>query len=253
MEYIDKKVALVTGASRGIGAAIATHLAECGAHVVLAARTKQAVDENVRAIAAKGGVVRGIECDVSDYDQVAGAVDFCVNTFGSIDILVNNAGTIDPISRMSESDPNAWSKAVDINYKGVYFGMRSALPYMEKQSCGTIINLSSGAAQSVLEGWSHYCSTKAAAKRLTECAHKEMHDKGIRIVGLSPGTVVTDMMDKIRKSGINPVSQLDPSVHISPEWVARAVAFLCTPAADEFLGTDFSIKTEEGRKLVGLI
>lgn len=253
MTSIERKVALVTGASQGIGAAVAAHLAKCGAHVVLVARSKDTIDANVNTIIAAGGVAEGVSCDVSDYAQVKDAVDFCVEKHGSIDIVVNNAGTIDPISRMTDSDPEVWSKAVDINYKGVYFSLRAALPHMEKQGSGTIVNLSSGAANSALEGWSHYCSTKAAAKKLTECAHKEMHEKGIRVVGLSPGTVMTDMMDKIKKSGINAVSQLDPSVHISPEWVARAVAFLCTPAADEFLGTDFSIKTEEGRKLVGLI
>ena len=114
------------------------------------------------------------------------------------------------------------------------------------------MNISSGAANSALEGWSHYCTTKAAAKKLTECAHKEVGDRGIRVVGLSPGTVATDMMAAIKTSGINPVSQLSWSSHIPPEWAAEAIAYLCGPGGAEFAGTDFSIKTEEGRKLVGL-
>ena len=252
MANLHQKVALVTGASRGIGAAIANHLSECGATVVLAARSKDEVDKNVEKIVSAGGKARSFVCDVSKYSNVQNAVDFCVSQYGSIDILVNNAGTIDPIARISDSDPDAWCDAVDINYKGVYFGLRAALPYMEKQRSGTIINISSGAANSALEGWSHYCSTKAAAKKLTECAHNEVKDKGVRVVGLSPGTVATDMMAKIKSSGVNPVSQLDWSVHITPEWVAKTAAYLCQPESDEFLGTDFSIKTEEGRKLVGL-
>ncbi len=168
------------------------------------------------------------------------------------DILVNNAGTIDPIAHIADSDPCAWNRAVDVNYRGVYHGLRAAIPVMTKQKAGVIVNISSGAANSALEGWSHYCSTKAAAKKLTECAHKECYPLGIRIVGLSPGTVATEMIEKITASGINPVSKLDPSVHIPPEWAAEAVAFLCTDAGDEFAGTDFSIKTDVGRRRVGL-
>jgi NAD(P)-dependent dehydrogenase (short-subunit alcohol dehydrogenase family) len=85
---------------------------------------------------------------------------------------------------------------------------------MERQKSGVIINISSGAATSALEGWSHYCSSKAAALMLTKSIHKEVADKGIRAIGLSPGTVATDMQVKIKASGINPVSQLDPAVHI---------------------------------------
>ena len=250
---LQNKVALVTGASRGIGAAIAAHLANCGAQVVLAARSKDAIDTQAKEITSAGHQADAIACDVSDYADVRRAVEFCVENHGSIDILVNNAGSIDPIARITDSDPDIWSNTVDINYKSVYFSMRAALPHMEKQGSGTIINMSSGAANSALEGWSQYCSAKAAAKKLTECAHKEMHDKGIRVVGLSPGTVATDMMAKIKDSGVNPVSQIDWSQHISPEWVARAVAYLCTPDSDEFLGTDFSIKTDEGRRRAGLI
>ena len=172
--------------------------------------------------------------------------------FGRLDILVNNAGMIDPIARISDSDPDNWSRAVETNIKGVYHGLRAALPVMEARGSGVIVNMSSGAANSALEGWSHYCSTKAAAKKLTECAHREVGDRGVRVVGLSPGTVATDMMAKIRASGVNPVSRLDWSAHIPPDWVAEAVAFLCGPDGASFAGTDFSIKTDEGRQLVGL-
>lgn len=123
---------------------------------------------------------------------------------------------------------------------------------MEAAGGGIIVNISSGAANSALEGWSHYCSTKSAAKKLTECAHREVGDRGIRVVGLSPGTVATEIMSKVKASGINPVSQLDPSSHIPPDWAAKAVLFLCGPGGEPFAGTDFSIKTEDGRRLVGL-
>jgi 3-oxoacyl-[acyl-carrier protein] reductase len=137
--------------------------------------------------------------------------------------------------------------------KGVYHGLRAAIPVMLAQGGGIVVNISSGAATSALEGWSHYCATKAAVLMLTRCADKEYGDKGIRVVGLSPGTVATDMQVAIKASGINPVSQLEPSVHISPDWPARAVAWLCTEEAAEFAGTDFSLKTEENRRRVGLV
>ena len=130
--------------------------------------------------------------------------------------------------------------------------MRATIPYMVSAGGGVVINMSSGAANSALPGWSHYCSTKAAVKKLTEVAHRELHDKNIHVIGLSPGTVATDMMLKIRDSKINAVSDLDWSNHIPAEWAAKAVAFLCGPEGTEFAGTDFSIKTEEGRERVGL-
>ncbi len=120
---------------------------------------------------------------------------------------------------------------------------------MQAQGEGIIINISSGAANSFLEGWSHYCATKAAVLRLTGVAHAA---DGITVVGLSPGTVATDMQVSIEESGINPVSKLDPSVHIPAEWVAQAIAYLCGPEAKEYAGTDFSLTTNEGREAVGL-
>lgn len=252
MTHLKDKTAVITGASKGIGAATARHLAAHGAKVVLAARSLEAIENLALDIATKGGRASALACDVSDPDAVARLVQRAQDHFGSVDILVNNAGLIDPISRIAESDPQAWSAAIDVNIKGVYHGLRYAIPLMCAQGAGTIINISSGAANSFLEGWSHYCASKAAVLRLTGIAHKEYADQGLRVVGLSPGTVATDMQVAIKASGINPVSQLDPSVHIPPEWVAQAIAWLCTPQADAHLGTDFSLKTNEGRAAVGL-
>ncbi len=142
---------------------------------------------------------------------------------------------------------------MDINVNGVYFGMRADIPIMLKQGHGTIINMSSGAANSALEGWSHYCSTKAAVLSLTGCAHKEYGEKGIRIVGLSPGTVATDMQNAIRSSGINPVSRLAASAHIPPEWPAKAIAWLAGPAGREFAGEEVALRDEDIRRRIGLI
>lgn len=252
MDHLKGKTAVITGASRGIGEATAYNLAKHGVNVVLAARSSEAIAQISQNIRKDGGKAGAFACDVSDYTAVSSLMAYAKETFGSVDILVNNAGLIDPIARIADSDPQAWGNIVDVNVKGVYHGLRYAIPIMLEQGAGTIINISSGAANSALEGWSHYCATKAAVLRLTGVAHKEYASGGLRVVGLSPGTVATDMQVAIKTSGINPVSQLDPSAHIPPEWVAQAIAFLCGPDGGEFAGNDFSLKTEEGRERVGL-
>ena len=250
-QRIDKTV-VITGASRGIGAATARHLAAKGARVVLGARTTDQIDTIAKDIVADGGAAKAVACDVTDYAQVQSLISTAKSAFGTVDVLINNAGLINPITRLGDSDPQIWGHIIDANYKGVYHGIHAALPEMLAQGNGTIINISSGAATSALEGWSHYCSSKAAVLSLTRCADKEYRDHGITVVGLSPGTVATDMQVSIRASGLNPVSQLDPSVHIPADWVAQAIAMLCTPMAEAFAGTDFSLKTEDGRKIAGL-
>lgn len=252
MTDMTGKTVIITGASRGIGAATARHLAEQGAKVVLAARSADAIARIARELADAGHQAIAVACDVSDLASVRALVATAVKSFGTLDVLVNNAAVLDPIARLADGDPAEWAKGVDINYKGVFYGLHAAIPVMEGAGGGTIINISSGAAHGALEGWSMYCSTKAAVYSLTRCADVEYRDRGIRVMGLSPGTVATDMQVAIKASGINPVSQLDPSVHIPPVWVAQAIAFLCGPGGDAYLGTDFSLKTDEGRAAVGL-
>ena len=250
---LSGQVALVTGASRGIGEAGARSLAKHGAKVVLAARSHGDIDRIASEIVANGGDAKAITCDVASYEDVAKAVQFCIDTYGGIDVLVNNAGVIEPISRIESSDPGAWGHVIDINVKGVYHGLRAVAPHMLEKGSGTIVNISSGAAVGALEGWSQYCSSKAAALSLTRCGDKEFGDKGLRVVGLSPGTVATQMQVDIKASGINPVSQLDPAVHIPAEWVGEAICWLCTDAGDAYRGIDCSLRDEDVRKAVGVI
>jgi NAD(P)-dependent dehydrogenase (short-subunit alcohol dehydrogenase family) len=241
---------LITGASRGIGAAAARVFAEAGANVVLAARSRSEID----AIASEiGDSARAIACDVSRFGDVQAAVDLCVSTFGRIDVLIGNAGVIDPIGPLDTLDPDAWGTVIDINLKGVFYGMRAALPVMKTAGKGTIITISSGAASNALEGWSHYCSSKAGAAMLTRCADRENRNSGVRIMGLSPGTVATEMQRDIKASGINPVSQLDWDDHIPADWPAKALLWMCSPDADEFIGAEISLRQEDIRRRVGLI
>ncbi len=249
---LTDKTILVTGASRGIGEATARYFAAKGANVVMMARSSAALERIASDIRGSGGSVSVCTGDVAVYNDVEAAVASTVETFGGLDILLNNAGVIDPIARLADSDPDEWDKVVDINVKGVYHGLRAAIPAMLARGGGTVINISSGAATNALEGWSHYCCTKAAVLSLTACADKEYGGQGIRVVGLSPGTVATEMQVSIKASGINPVSQLDPSVHIPADWVAQGVAYLVGDGGAAYAGRDFSLKTDEGRQAVGL-
>lgn len=247
--HLNGKTVLITGASRGIGAATARYLAARGANVALVARSGDAVEQIATEIGPKA---IGIACDVSNWAQAANAVAHAEAVFGRVDVLINNAGLIDPISRIEDADPLDWGKVMDVNVKGAFHMLRAVVPGMLTQGQGLVINISSGAATSALEGWSHYCASKAALLSLTRCAHKELSPKGVNIVGLSPGTVATNMQRAIQSSGINPVSKLDWEAHIPADWVAQAIAWLTTDAARVYDGEDFSLKKNEGRKAVGL-
>lgn len=241
------KTVVITGASRGIGAAAAREFASLGARVVLLARSHDAIAELAGEI---GENALAVTCDVARYWEVEAACNAAVDTFGSLDVLINNAGVIEPVARIEDSDPQDWGQVIDINLKGTFNGMHAALAHMGKG--GTIIGISSGAATNPLEGWSHYCASKAAALMLTRALHKEMGDRGIRALGLSPGTVATQMQVEIKATGMNPVAALDWSDHIPPEWPARTLAWMCTEAADPYLGGDISLRDESIRRAVGL-
>ena len=250
MGMLDGKTMMVTGASRGIGAAAARVFAEAGANVCLLARSRNEIAEIAGQIGQKA---LAIPCDVSRFWEVEAAVRACVDTFGRLDILINNAGVIEPIESLMVATPDAWGHVIDINVKGVFHGMRAALPVMVAEGGGTILTVSSGAAHNALEGWSAYCSSKAAAAMLTKCAHKEGAAHGIRAIGLSPGTVATRMQREIKASGVNPVSELDWESHIPADWPARALLWMCSSDADAFLGEEISLRDEEIRRRVGLI
>ena len=251
MKNVDMsgKTVLITGASRGIGQAAAYAFAQAGANVALLARS---IDEIAQTAGDIGDIALAIPCDVSRHAEVEAAVAATANAFGGIDVLVGNAGMVAPIGHLADTDPEDWSHAIDVNLKGVYYGMHAVLPGMIAQGHGTILTVSSGAAHSPVEGWSAYCSAKAGAYMLTRAFDSETRAKGLRVMGLSPGTVATQMQREIKASGINPVSKLDWSDHIPPEWPAKALVWMCTPEADAYLGMDVVLREQSIRDLVGL-
>jgi len=247
---MTNKVVLITGASRGIGAAAAREFAAQGGKVALLARSSDAINALADEL---GDVAIAVPCDVADYAAVVDAIAQTEAAFGPLDVFIGNAGLLDPISHLADADPDTWGTTIDVNLKGVFNGMRAAMPRMIERGTGTIITISSGAAHGPVEAWSAYCASKAGAFMLTRCADAEARDKGLRILGLSPGTVATDMQRNIKASGINPVSQLEWSDHIPPEWPAKTLVWMCGADADRYLGQDVSLRDDSIRARVGLI
>lgn len=252
MPGLAGKVAIVTGASRGIGAAAALALGEAGASVVLAARTTAQAEANARQINAAGGKAAAIACDVSDYAACQRLVQETTERFGPPDVLVNNAGVIEPISMVGEADPAEWARSIEINLIGAYYVIRAVLPGMIERGHGDIINVSSGAAHRPLEGWSAYCAGKAGLAMLTRSIDLEHRAAGIRVFGFQPGTTDTDMQVTIRASGINMVSRI-PREQLTPvAHPARAIVYLCSEEADDLAGKEFALGNDDFRRRIGL-
>jgi NAD(P)-dependent dehydrogenase (short-subunit alcohol dehydrogenase family) len=246
---LQGKIALVTGASRGLGEGVARALAQDGAAVMLLARDGDLARTVAGEIVAEGGKAEALACDVSDYLSVERAVADTRQRLGGLDILVNNAGVIEPIAEIAASDAAIWARNIQINLIGAYYVVRAVLDGM-LQGGGTIINVSSGAAYRPLEGWSSYCAGKAGLAMLTRSLVLET--TGVRIFGFSPGTIDTDMQVKIRASGLNQVSQI-PRGNLSPvEHAVRGLVYLCNGASDDLAGQDVSMRDEAFRKRIGL-
>ncbi len=249
---LNGKVALVTGASRGLGEGAARALAAAGAAVMLVARDGVATAGVAREIAAKGGRADALACDVSDFVAVEKVVAETKARLGGIDMLINNAGVIEPIAEVATSDPAAWARNISINLVGAYHAVRAVLPDMLVRGGGSIVNVSSGAAYRPLEGWSAYCVGKAGLAMLTRSIELETAGKGIRVFGFSPGTIDTDMQVKIRASGMNMISRI-PRGDLSPvEHAVRGLVHLCTRASDDLVGQDASMRDEAFRRRIGL-
>lgn len=246
---LSGKTVVVTGASRGIGASAARVFADAGANVALMARSAAPLE----ALAAEiGARALALPCDVADFAAVEAALAKAKSQFGALDILIANAGMIDPIARLTESDPADWAHLIQVNISGVFNIMRAGVPMMNKQG-GTVISVGSGAARRPLEGWSAYCSSKAGSLMLMRALDLEERENGLRVMSLSPGTVATQMQREIKASGINKVSQLEWEDHVPPEWPAQTLLWMCGADADEYLGTEVSLRDETIRRRVGLI
>lgn len=233
------KRALVTGGNRGIGLAVVRELAVRGAEVTFTCR-------RAAGTTAAGPAARGVVCDATDTVEIEALVA------EGFDIVVNNAGVIGPIGRIADVAVDAWAGNIAVNLVGAYAVVRAAVRMMEPRGGGVIVNLSSGAARRPLEGWSAYCAGKAGLAMLTRSVHLEYGAAGIRIFGFAPGVVDTGMQGEIRASGINEVSKIPQAALAPAEEPARAIAWLCGPAAAGLAGQELDVRDASLRAAAGL-
>ena len=198
---LTQQVAIVTGAGRGIGQAIALALAGEGASTVLVSRTLSEIEGTAAQVQTLGAQALAIQADVSNRDDVARVVDQAIQAFGTVDILVNNAGVQGPIGPLVENDADAWIQTVMINLVGTFLCCQAVLPVMIRQRRGRIINLSGGGATGPRPNFSAYAASKAAVVRLTETLAEEVKPYNIQVNAIAPGAAATRMQNEIIAAG----------------------------------------------------
>jgi NADP-dependent 3-hydroxy acid dehydrogenase YdfG len=229
---IEGKVVVITGASSGLGEATARHLSAQGAMVVLGARRVERIQSLAEELTGSGGKALAVAMDVTDSEQVKKLVDAAVETYGRVDVMLNNAGLMphSPLERLKVED---WEQMIDVNIKGVLYGIAAALPYMKEQRAGHFINVSSVAGHKVRAGGVVYAATKHAVRVISEGLRMEVKPYNIRTTVISPGAVATELVDKITEPDIREgVRKLTDEMALPAETFARMVAFAMSQPED---------------------
>lgn len=225
MDNIKSKVIVITGASSGIGQATAKMLANYGAKVVLAARREERMSEIAEQINQGGGSAIYRKTDVSSIEDMRSLAQFTLQQYGRIDVLINNAGVM-PLSYLHELKIDEWDKMIDINIKGVLYGIAGVLPIMREQKSGHIVTISSVSGYRVDPTAAVYSATKFAVRAISEgLRQEEAPTNNIRTTIISPGITATELTDSISSEEVKGwVNQMN-DVAISPDSIARAIAF----------------------------
>jgi len=223
---LSGQVAVITGAGRGIGAAIARQLAGLGTTAVLCGRTKSTLDETARAIHEAGGKTEVIPCDVTVLHQLEYAAARVDSTFGRVDILVNNAGVGGFNDALHNLPPEEWERILNTNLRGVYYAIRTFAPLMIREYGGHIINISSLAGKNALPKGAAYAASKWGLNGLSYSVAEELRSQNVRVSVICPGSVDTEL---------SPHAGKDPHKMLQAEDVAHAVVALVTQAPQSFI------------------
>lgn len=234
---IQGKVVAITGAGRGIGRAIAIHLAARGSRLVLGARCEAELSDVAQEIAAGGGEVAYRAIDVTKRDELEAFVALACERFGRLDVLVNNAG-IGPISRFDALRVDEWDAMIDVNLKGALYGIAAALPVFARQQKGHVINVVSTAGIKIVPTMGVYAATKNALRTATEALRQES-GRHLRVTEVSPGFVDTNFATaSITDPGVRAaINKRKEEIAISPDAIARAVAFAIEQPDDVEIGS----------------
>lgn len=222
---LNGKIAVVTGAGRGIGAAIARELAQMGATAVLCGRSRSLLDDVASTIHAAGGKAEAHELDVTSLPSVENLANFVERTFKRLDILVNNAGIAGFGGPLHQLPPESWNQVLNTNLRGVYYCIRSLVPMMIRARDGHIVNISSIAGKNPLPNGAAYAASKWGLNGLSYSIAEELRQYNIRVSVVCPGSVNTDL---------SPHTGKDPAKMLQPQDVAHVVAMLVTQAPQSF-------------------
>jgi NADP-dependent 3-hydroxy acid dehydrogenase YdfG len=236
MSNITGKVVVITGASSGLGESTARLLAEKGAKVALGARRKDRIDALVRDITAKGGSALGFKTDVTKREDVEALVKGAVERYGRIDVIVNNSGIM-PIAPMAALKVEEWDRVIDVNIKGLLYGVAAVLPNMQKQKSGHIINMASIAGFKVFApGGTVYSATKFAVRAVTEGLRQELKADNIRCTIISPGAIATELPESSSEEATRKSLHEFYKMAIPADSIARAIAYAIEQPADVEIG-----------------
>lgn len=222
MSNIDGKVVAITGASSGIGESAARHLAKKGAQVVLGARRTDRLDKIVADIRAAGGTAESKALDVTSRDSVEAFVQFAEKTYGKVDVIVNNAGLM-PLSPLEALKVDEWDRMIDVNIKGVLYGIAAGLPIMKRQGYGQFVNISSIAAHYVMQAGAVYCATKHAVNALSEGLR--MENTNIRVSIVSPGVTESELAETITDPNTKAAIEAYRKTALPAQAIAEAIAY----------------------------
>lgn len=230
MSNIEGKVVAITGASSGIGEATARMLASRGAKVMLGARRTDRLEQIVQDINEANGSAAFQALDVTDRNNVQRFIDAAVVRFGRIDVLINNAGVM-PLSKLESLKIEEWDRMIDVNIRGVLHGIAAALPLMQKQRTGQIINMASIGAYAVSPTAAVYCATKYAVRAVSEGLRQEVGGD-IRVTLVSPGVTESELAESISDEGARVAMDDFRRIAIPAESIARAIAYAVEQPAD---------------------